>query len=109
MGVNTYIQQNDVGVAVQIQIVQNDGKTPVNLSTDTGLTIDMYRPDGSNLSYPASFVNSGSDGLIQYISQSGDFSIAGLYKIQAAYLVGGNIKHTDTGSFLVNRNLPNVN
>lgn len=103
------LQVNDIGVALTVKIVQNDGQTPINLSSFTSPTIYVTRSDGTLITGVATFTTDGSDGLIQYVTQVGDLSIPGIYKIQASYLVSGSLKHASKDVFVVDPNLVGVN
>lgn len=109
MPIDTFLQQNDTGIGITITIVQNDGSTPVDLSNSSSQTIYIYRPDSILLTYVASFVTNGSDGKIQCVTDITDLNITGLYKVQAKYIIAGNVKHSEKGNFLVEPNLTGVN
>ena len=104
MGFDTALQQNDVGITFIVTVVEQDGVTPQNISSGTSLTIYLIRPDSSVISGSATFVTDGTNGQIQYISQNGDLSIIGIYKIQASYSVSSNVLYTQKTQFLVEPN-----
>lgn len=104
MGFDTALQQNDVGITFIVTVVKQDGVTPQDISTATGLTIYLIKPDMSVVTGNAALVNAGTDGQMFYISQAGDLGQVGIYRIQGSYLVGSNILYTSKTSFLVEPN-----
>ena len=108
MPLTDFLQVNDIGVKIITTITNSDGVTPIDLSSATNLTIYIYRPDSLLITGIASLVNDGTDGKIQYITQITDLSVHGVYRIQASYQIGGNIKHSDRSVFCVEPNLPQV-
>lgn len=109
MPLTDFLQVNDVGVALKITVVNSDGITPIDLSGASLVTIYILKPNNSLVIGTCSFVTNGSDGQVQYVNNSGDLNPQGYYKIQITYTIGTNLKHTQTGSFLVEPNLPGVN
>ena len=108
MPLTDFLQVNDVGIQLITTIKNSDGVTPINLSTATNLTIYIYRPDSELIVGPASLVTDGTDGRIQYTTQTTDLTVPGIYRIQATYQIGGNLKHTDRSVFCIEPNLPSV-
>ncbi len=104
MGFDTVFQQNNVGVTFIVTVVEEDGKTPQDISQATSTTIYLRRPDQSVISGSNGFVTDGTDGQIYYISLTGDLGVAGIYKIQGCYMVGGNVFCTQEQYFLVEPN-----
>lgn len=105
MGFDTVLQQNDVGVSLNITVVQQNGVTPIDISSATSLSIYLTQPGMNVITYAANFVNNGIDGLMAAITSAGDLSLVGIYYIQASYSIGKNIKYTDKTNFLVEPNI----
>ena len=108
MPLSDFVQVDDDGIIIRVTVKENDKVTPVDLSTATSILIYLYRPDGALISGSATFTTDGSDGKIEYITQTNDLSVQGMYKIQARYMIGGHSKKTNTSNFLVEPNLPGV-
>lgn len=104
MSLTTTLQQNDIGITFTVTVTKQDGVTSQDISSATSLIIYLIQPDGSVITGSASFVNTGTDGQMQYISQTGDLYQVGIYKIQGEYMVGGNTFYTEKTQFLVESN-----
>ncbi len=109
MPLTDFLQVDDSGINIIVTVTQSDGTTPIDISQAGSMFIYIYRPDGGLITGTASFVTDGTDGKIQYISQANDFTIQGVYKIQAKYIIGGNNKRTERSTFVVEPNLLGVN
>lgn len=108
MGIDTVVQQNDVGVGINVTIVGNDGSTPLDVSAYTNFLVFISRSDGSLVSGVPGFVTDGTNGQVQYVTQPGDLSVAGITKFQLEYMDGGKLRHTQKGIFKIDPNLPGV-
>ncbi len=104
MPLDDAFQQNDIGVTFIVTVLQEDGKTPQDISDANSLNIFLIQPNLNVIEGPANFVTSGNDGQIYYISRSGDLGQVGIYKIQASYTVGSYILYTQKTNFLVEPN-----
>lgn len=93
----------DFGTIIQVQMF-DDGEL-VNLSGIPVLQMAIFDPQGNYSVKPASLTNNGTDGLMQYIVQSGDFSLAGTYRIQAFIQNDAGSWSSSTASFKVAKNL----
>jgi len=49
--------------------------------------------------------NSGKDGLIYYITQAGNLSIPGQYKVQISYDMNGGTIYTSKSTFVVDSDI----
>ena len=98
------IHQNDIGTEFQVTILDNDDNA-LDISDATALAIVLKGPDGTSSSKTATFVNTGTDGLITYTAVSGDLGLIGTWKIQGIVTVGTNIWYSNIESFKVHRNL----
>ena len=77
----TPIHVGDIGATLQYQFTDSSGNV-VDVSTATTLQMTIVRSDASRLTVTASFVTNGKDGLLQYLTQTGDLSVAGMYTLQ---------------------------
>lgn len=98
------IHQNDIGTELQI-CIKNCSNVVIDISTATTKQIILKKPSGATLTKTASFVTDGSDGLISYLTISGDLDEVGTWKIQGIVMIGGNIWHSSFESFRVYRNI----
>lgn len=93
----------DAGTKIRATIM--DGSSPADLSTQTLLQYKLRKPSGTVVVLNASLVNSGVDGLIQYITSASTLDEAGMYKLQAYIEIASNHWHTDEIMFRVYPNL----
>jgi hypothetical protein len=98
------IHVGDIGTVFTITI--KDGSSAVDVSTATTKEILVTKPDGTEVTWAASFVTSGADGKIKYTTASaGDLNQVGAYRIQAHIVFLTGDWHTDIGDFYVHGNL----
>ena len=94
----------DVGVAMQSLIKDQKGNI-VNLSIASGIQFVFFKPGNPAYSVSGAFVTDGTDGLVQYITTSTDFTQAGEWKMQVYITFPAGILHTDWTNFKVFPNL----
>jgi hypothetical protein len=75
-----------VGLELVVFAPDQDGD-PLDLSGATQLLVYLTRPDGTVLTKTAVLDTDGTDGLFKYVTQSGDLSVKGTWKIQG-YVAG---------------------
>jgi len=83
------IHVGDVGTKLIFTI--QDGSNPVDLSGYSSIVLIFVKPDKTELSKAVQFETDGTDGVVYYVSQSGDFSVAGQYKLQAVASTGSSV------------------
>ncbi len=98
------VHLGDIGTEFRITIVDEDG-TAIDISSSSTKTVIFKKPDGTKLEKVASFVNSGTDGLLKYVTISGDLDLIGTWKIQAKVILPGGSWYSNFKSFKVYRNL----
>jgi len=97
------IHVDDVGTVFRVTII--DGSTAVDVSSASTLQFIFLKPDKTKFIVTASPTNTGTDGVIQYITLPGDLSLAGRYEIQAYIVIGTSSWRTESKGFLVYNNL----
>ncbi len=90
----------DIGLQFLIHVVDHDGNF-IDLSDFSDFTIYFRKPDHSKFSVPATLYTNGDDGLISYISQTGDLDQIGQYGISASYALAHSVVHTSHDTFMV--------
>jgi len=95
---------NNVGTDIQVTIQDCNG-VALDISDSTALAIVLKAPSGTSTSHTATFVNSGTDGLIRYVTTSGDLDEVGTWKIQGVVTVSTSVWYSSVESFTVYRNL----
>jgi hypothetical protein len=95
------IYKGDIGVEIRVAVVDSDGDA-VDLTLALTKNIIISKPDGSQVTKSASFVNTGSDGLIRYYTTANDLDLVGLYEYQGYIELSGVFTgHTEASSFEV--------
>ena len=99
------IHLNDVGT--QFKLTISDAGTAVDVSpSGTTYTINFRKPDGTCLTKTATPFTDGTDGIISYITSSGDLDITGTWKLQALVDFPGPTEfYSDIHSFRVHKNI----
>lgn len=98
------IHVDDIGTSLQL-LVKDENGAIVDISTAT-LQVWIRKPDLSVLTKTGTLVNDGTDGLMQYVTVSGDLDTAGKWAIQGfVEFSNGTEFHTDVHHFRVYDNL----
>lgn len=99
------VQLNDIGTSFELAIVDQDNAV-IDVSTVTTKEIKFRKPDGTVLTKAATFLNTGADGIIKYVSVANDLDIEGSWDIQARVIFpGGSTWHSEVKPFQVYGNL----
>lgn len=97
------IHVGDLGTQL-IMTVKDDGVI-VDISSASALNVIIKKPSGQSYIKTGTLLGDGTDGKMYYTSISGDFDVAGLYKIQGKVTINGAIYYTSISSFKVYCNL----
>lgn len=99
------IHVDDIGTSFRVTMKDEDGVV-VDISTATSLLIWFAKADGSTMEKTATLVNSGTDGLMEYVTVDGDLDQAGPWKIQGVVgFADDSVFHSDITKFKVFANL----
>lgn len=96
------IHVGDIGLALQYTVYDQNGAV-YNIS-GCQITIKYTPPHNSSPVFTKSgtLVTNGTDGLVQYVTQSGDLSVPGWWLSQGTVNTpGGAVFHSDTQRFRV--------
>jgi hypothetical protein len=94
---------DDVGVKL-IVTVQSSGQI-LDLSSYSSILLKIKKPDSSTISRSGIIYSTGLDGKFYYNSASGDFNLAGYYKLQSTINFPSGNYHSDIYTFQVSNNL----
>ncbi len=94
------IHVDDIGTIFTVTIVDQDDAV-VDISLYSPKQLIFTKPDGTRVEQTASFTTDGTDGKIQYTSESGDLDQPGLWQLQGIV----STLHTNITTFPVHRNL----
>lgn len=97
------IHAGDIGTIFRITI--KDGDSIVDVSNVDSKIVYLQKPDSSTLTKAASYYTDGTDGIIQYTTESGDLDQVGTWQIQARIDFGTDVFNTNIDKFKVLRNL----
>jgi len=97
------IHINDVGTEFKLTI--SDAGAVVDLSPGgTTITVNFRKPDGTCFSKSADIVDA-ANGIVRYITESGDLDTTGTWKLQAFVDFGTTEFYSDIHSFRVHKNI----
>ena len=83
------LQQNAKNVSIEVTVKQNG--VVVDLSTVTAKTFYVKKPDGTTIvQWTASFKTNGTDGILKYLTQTGDLNLVGVYQLQPSITFPGS-------------------
>lgn len=96
----------DTNDGIQLVVrVLDQALLPVNIRGSTVLQIKLRAPSGKTLDRAATYLSNGMDGKLQYTTVAADLVEDGLYRIQAKYVLAGEVKTTRWGQFRVGPNI----
>lgn len=93
------VHLGDIGTVFELTVTEKNVALDISLATE--LQILFKKPSGTVLTKTAVFTNTGSDGLIRYLSIEGDLDEVGSWFIQGRVTLPGGKWSTEKGSFLV--------
>lgn len=93
----------DIGSEINVTVTEL-GKA-VNISSATTLLYKLKKPSGAVIERTPSFLNTGTDGKLQYLTISGDLDEDGPWIGQAFVVLSNGQWHTEMFSFPVGANL----
>jgi hypothetical protein len=103
----------DVGTAVRFKVVRVDPLTreyltdengdyvPEDLSAATGLAVNVLRADGTRFTREGDLVTDGTDGLVQFVTEADELTVAGRYRAGVTVTEPGGAWGTDDFVFKV--------
>lgn len=94
------VHLGDIGTLLALTITENG--LPVDLSPCTVKWIKIKRKDGTTYAVAAEFDQSnGTNGVLQYVFQSGELNVTGLWTVQGYVVMPNGSWHTATTTFEV--------
>lgn len=97
-------QLDDVGVTIRLTITKQSNNSILDISGASTKRIDIRKPDGTLLQKTASLTNDGTDGKMEYDTESGVLDIQGEYEVQGYVVISGQTLRTTRGRFDVGEN-----
>lgn len=101
------VQEDCVGITLQLKFVAADGVTPVPLTGSPTVQILLKDPvTGALATRTATVLNDGSTGTIEYVTTNLDLINVGSYKYQGKATWGsGQVLYTEVKKIKVKANL----
>lgn len=97
------IHVGDIGTIFEVSVL--DGTTVVDISTATVKQLLLRKPSGTLLTKAAVFKTTGTDGVLQYTTVSGDLNEKGVWSLQVYIELPTGKWHSDRQNFTVHENL----
>lgn len=97
------IHVGDIGTKLRFKI--QDGLTIVDISGASVKDILLEKPDKTVLTKAGVFTTNGVDGLLEYITLSGDLDTAGSWRAQASLILPSGSWKSSLADFTVHSNL----
>ncbi len=102
------LQVGVIGAEIELALVNQDG-TAIDVSTASEKLIYLMSPKGKRLAVAAAFVNTGTDGLIDYTTTAAtELDTPGQWQVQAKVTIGSTVYPSSIQSFNVVANLYGV-
>lgn len=103
MACNT-VQKNNVGTVFRVTFKDCD-LAVINISTATTKEIIFRDHDGTTTNKAGAFATDGTDGVLDYTTESGFLAEAGTWSIQGHVVIGTQDFYTEIDTFTVIDNL----
>ncbi len=97
------IHVEDIGTSFRVTVY--DGNVIVDIASASTMTLNFFKPDKTTLSKTAVHFTDGTDGILEYITISGDLDQAGKWKIQAVVTLPTGTWSSDITKFTVYANI----
>lgn len=98
------IHVGDVGTAIRATIKDEDDVV-VDVSAATTKQLIFEKSDCTEVTKTATFYTDGTDGIIQYVTESGFLTVAGVWRVQAYIVLPGGEWKSDIYEFRVHKNI----
>lgn len=97
-----YIIKGDYGFPLEITVIDVDTDQPADLTQHANTVQMLFKdPNAVITAKNASFVTDGSDGLVKYDAEDGDFDIAGTWYVRVSVASLSAKLSTEWGRFPV--------
>ncbi len=96
--------EGDIGTAFRVTILDQDGNA-VPLTGATTTEIKVEKPDGTTEVWLASVFGPATDGVLEYVTVSGDLDQDGQWLLQVFVVLPAGTWRSDTARFDVQANL----
>ena len=97
-------QENAIGLPILYQVLDSAGN-PRDITGFNTHELVFKKPNGTCITKAADFQNDGTDGILGYVTVSGDLNQSGAWQIQAHLANASFEGMTETAIFYVGRNV----
>lgn len=97
------IRKGDTGTVIRVTLV--DGTTPVDVSSASSITFIFKKPSGTVVEKTGALFTDGTDGKVQYTTESGFLDEIGDWSYQVETIIGGNTWRSDIACLTIHGNL----
>ena len=97
-------QVGDIGTTIKATITDQDGAA-LDVSGASTLQLLFLKPNGVLVTQTATMTGDGTDGVIQYVTVSGDLDVPGIWKSQGYIVDAGKEHKSSVDSFHVKPNI----
>jgi hypothetical protein len=102
----TSIQLGAIGLSIELTIYANTTNLPKDVSGATVKRLRFKKPGGVSFEKDATFTTDGTDGKINYVTQSSsDIDRQGTWNVQAYLVLSDFTGYTSISTFTVGTNL----
>lgn len=98
------VQKNNIGTVFRVTFIDCDAAV-IDISAATTKEIIFKTPDGTRLAKAGSYATNGTDGKLDYASESGFLSVTGVWSIQGHVIIGAQDLYTEVDTFGVLNNI----
>lgn len=98
------VHVGDIGTIIRVTI-KDENCDPQDISSASSKELIFKKPNCTIVTKTATFYTDGTDGIIQYTSESGFFDVSGIWQIQGVVSFGSGTWSTDIIEFRVNKNI----
>lgn len=98
------IRVDDIGTVFRVSVIDQDSNS-VDLSSLLNAYLYFGKPDGTTIQKTPYIYSDSASGILQYVTQSGDINMIGLWSLQAKVEFSGSIYNTAISTFRVERNI----
>lgn len=96
---------NNEGVEFRVTIKECGETDGMDISAATTKELIFVKPSGDKLTKTASFYTDGTDGILSYVTVSGDLNEIGTWQFQGHVVIGSGDFTSSIDKFKVDRNL----
>jgi hypothetical protein len=92
-------------IGTTFKLTVKDAGTVVDISSATTLNVIFVKPGGTTLTKTGVLVSDGTDGIMKYVTISGDLNEVGTWQLQGKVTFTSATYYSDIHTFKVHRNL----